>query len=58
MAEQLPNDQMLSLEELVVSYSYEMVALVTVLEKKGIMKREEIVEIIKELKAMEANKWQ
>jgi hypothetical protein len=58
MAEQLPNDQMLSLEELVVSYSYEMVALVTVLEKKGIMKREEIIEIIKELKAMEANKWQ
>ena len=38
------------IEELVVSHSYEMLALITVLEKKGILKREEIIEVIKELK--------
>ena len=50
MAEQLPQEQMVSLEELVLSHSYEMLALVTVLERKGILKREEIIEAIKELK--------
>lgn len=49
VATQLPQEQMVSLEELAVSHSYEMVALVTVLEKKGILKREEIIEVIKEL---------
>ncbi len=38
------------MEELVVSHSYEMLALITVLEKKGILTRSEIIEVIKELK--------
>ena len=36
--------------QLVVSHSYEMVALVTLLEKKCILKMEEIIEEIKMLK--------
>lgn len=53
MGQQLPKEQMVTMEvieELVVSHSYEMLALITVLEKKGILKREEIIEVIKELK--------
>jgi hypothetical protein len=50
MAEQLPKEQMVSLEELVLSNSYEMLALITVLEKKGILTREEVIAVIKELK--------
>jgi len=50
MAEQLPQDQTVTLEELVVSHSYEMIALITVLEQKGILTREEVIEVIKELK--------
>jgi hypothetical protein len=38
------------LEELVVSHSYEMLALITVLEKKGILTRGEVIEVIKELR--------
>ena len=49
MPEQLPQEQTVSLEELVVSHSYEMLALITVLEKKGILTRGEIIEVIKEL---------
>ncbi|WP_191966212.1 hypothetical protein [Oryzomonas japonica] len=44
------NERTLSLEELVVSHSYEMLALITVLEKKGILDRGEIIEVIKELR--------
>jgi len=47
MAEQLPKEQMVSLEKLVVSHSYEMIALLTVLEKKGILANHEINEEIK-----------
>jgi hypothetical protein len=53
MAEQLPKEQMVSLEELVVSHSYEMLALVKVLERKGILKRKEVIEVIKELHKVE-----
>jgi hypothetical protein len=49
MNEQLPREQSISLEELVVSHSYEMLALVTVLERKGILTRGEIVDVIREL---------
>lgn len=49
MAHKLDNEEMVSLEELVVSHSYEMVALVTVLERKGILMRHEIVEVIAEM---------
>lgn len=44
------DEQMLSLEDLVVSHSYEMLALITVLEKKGILTRGEIIEVIKEMR--------
>ena len=49
MATKLPQEQTVSLEELVVSHSYEMLALITVLEKKGILTREDVIEVIKEL---------
>ena len=46
MAEQLSKDSTVSLEEVVVSHAFEMVALITVLEKKGILTRAEILEEI------------
>ena len=49
MPEQNPKEESVSLEQLVVSHSYEMLALITVLEKKGILARQEIIEVIKEL---------
>ena len=49
MTHKLDNEQITSLEDLVVSHSYEMLALITVLEKKGILTRQEIFEVIKEL---------
>lgn len=54
MANNIDDEQMTSLEELVVSHSYEMLALITVLEKKGILTRHELVEVIKELHASPA----
>lgn len=50
MTDKHNNERTLSLEELVVSHSYEMLALITVLEKKGILGRDEIIEVIKELR--------
>ena len=44
------DEQVFSLEELVVSHSYEMLALITVLEKKGILTRGEVIEVIRELR--------
>jgi hypothetical protein len=52
MQEQNPNEEsVFSLEQLVVSHSYEMLALITVLEKKGILTRKELVEVIKEIQS-------
>lgn len=51
MAEKLPQEEMLTMEELVISHSYEMLALITVLEKKGILTRHEIIDVIKDLKS-------
>lgn len=51
MATQLPKEETVTMEELVISHSYEMLSLITVLEKKGILNREEIIDVIKELKA-------
>lgn len=51
MSNQNPKDEFMSLEHLVISHSYEMLALVTVLEKKGILTRQEIIEVIKELQS-------
>ena len=55
MTEQRTRDESISLEQLVVSHSYEMLALITVLEKKGILSRQEIIEVIKELQGAGAN---
>lgn len=49
MTEQRTKEESITLEQLVVSHSYEMLALITVLEKKGILARQEIIEVIKEL---------
>jgi hypothetical protein len=49
MSEYSPKDVSISLEQLVVSHSYEMLALITVLEKKGILSRQEIIEVIREI---------
>lgn len=51
MSNQNAKDESISLEQLVISHSYEMLALVTVLEKKGILNRQEIIEVIKELQS-------
>jgi hypothetical protein len=52
MAEKLDSNETVSLEELVVSHSYEMIALITVLERKGILTRGEVVEVIKEMRGL------
>jgi hypothetical protein len=49
MAEKLDDSETVSLEELVVSHSYEMIALITVLERKGILTRGEVIDVIKEM---------
>ena len=50
MTEQVSPDKSISFEELVVSHSYEMLALITVLERKGILTRGELIGVIEELK--------
>ena len=50
MTEQIGREDAFTIEELVVSHSYEMLALITVLEKKGILARTEIISVINELK--------
>jgi hypothetical protein len=50
MTEKLDNDELVSLEELAFSHSYEMLALIAVLEKKGILTMSEIIEEIKSLR--------
>jgi len=51
MSEQTPKEESISLGQLVVSHSYEMLALITVLEKKGVLTRQEIIEVINELQS-------
>jgi len=51
MPEQPPKEEAISLEQLIVSHSYEMLALITVLEKKGVLTRQEIIEVINELQS-------
>lgn len=50
MASQLPKEETVTIEEVVISQSYEIAALVTILERKGILSIEEIIGAIKELK--------
>lgn len=51
MSEQTSPKESISLEQLVVSHSYEMLALITVLERKGILTRQELIEVIRELQS-------
>ncbi|MBC7961623.1 MAG: hypothetical protein H7Y05_01620 [Steroidobacteraceae bacterium] len=53
MTEQLGKEDAITIEELVISHSYEMLALITVLEKKGILTRNEIITVINQLKDSE-----
>ena len=53
VAEKLDSNEAVSLEELVVSHSFEMIALITVLERKGILNRSEIIDVIKEMRREE-----
>lgn len=50
MANQLPTEETVTVEELALSNSFEIAALVTVLERKGILTREEVISVIKELR--------
>lgn len=50
MAESLPKEETVTIEELVLSHAYEMSALVGLLEKKGILTRDELIESIMELR--------
>ena len=50
MTEQAKQNPAISLEELVVAHSYEMLALITVLENKGLLNRSEIIDEIEKLK--------
>ncbi len=51
MAERMDKRETVSLEELVVSTVYQLEALVLLLDEKGILTVEELVEKIKELQA-------
>ncbi|MBL0226088.1 MAG: hypothetical protein IPQ16_11110 [Geobacteraceae bacterium] len=55
MTSQLPQEEMVTIEELAISHPYEMVALITVLEKKGILTRQKVIEVIKELQIGEGD---
>jgi hypothetical protein len=50
MAEQLDSSQSVTLEELALSNSFEIAALVAVLERKGILNRDEVIAEIKILR--------
>ncbi|MDD3294452.1 MAG: hypothetical protein PHG20_07180 [Geobacteraceae bacterium] len=49
MAKQLEKAETLTLEELAISNSFEIAALVSVLERKGLLTREEVIEEIKRM---------
>jgi len=53
MSDKPGKEHALTIEDLVVSHSYEMLALITVLEKKGILNRAEIISVIDQLKNSE-----
>lgn len=54
MAELLGAKEMVTLEELSISNSFEIAALVSVLERKGLLTREEIIDEIKTLRKVAA----
>ncbi len=50
MAEKLDPKEIVTLEELTISSMWEMAALVEVLEKKGVLKKQDILDAIRELR--------
>ncbi len=50
MAEKLDPNEIVTLEELAISSMWEMAALVEVLEKKGVLKKQDILDAILELR--------
>jgi hypothetical protein len=52
MAKQLDPEQMVDLKELVLSEVIQMEALINVLESKGILTKEEVLEEIEEIAAL------
>ncbi len=52
MAERMDKREMVSFEELLISNMYEQEALVLLLEEKGVLTRGEVLEKIKQLKAV------
>ena len=50
MAEKLPENETVTLEELCISNSYEITAMFNILERKGLITKSEILEEIKRLK--------
>ena len=52
MAESLPKEETVTIEELVVSHAFEMAALVSLLEKKGILNQQEMLSEIKRMRGI------
>jgi hypothetical protein len=52
MASQLPPEETVTLEELALSNSFEIAALVSVLERKGILTRAEVIAEIVRLRSL------
>lgn len=50
MAEKLNPEEIVTIGELAVSNSYEIAALVSVLERKGLLTKEEVIEEIKRMR--------
>lgn len=50
MAEKLGNEEVVQIDEVVLAQSYQMAALITLLEKKGVLSREEVLEEINALR--------
>lgn len=50
MAEMLAPKETVTIEEMTISNSYEIAALVAVLEQKGLLTREEVIEEIKQMR--------
>lgn len=50
MADKLNPKETVTIEELIISNSYEIAALVSVLERKGLLTSEEVIEEIKQMR--------
>ena len=50
MEQQMADEEMVSIKELTINHSFEIMALVGVLEKKGILTRTEVIEEINRMR--------